>query len=110
MKTIKLSSDGRWLVISWLQNCQAVLNNFYDSSNTPKHLRDELEVEDGNRYIRVWKKGTAQRSAWAFIDKTNLDVLRPATWKAPAKGARGNLTDSSGGMSRIQWTGPMYLR
>ena len=35
------------------------------------------------------------------------DVLRPATWKAPAKNkARGNIFD---GDFPMQWTGPLYL-
>ena len=110
MKTTILSKEDTDLFYVWLRNCQGVLDKFFDSNNTPLTLRDKLSADEGNRFIRIWKVGSAQRSAWAFIDKTNLDVLKPASWKAPAKGARGNLKDSSGGMSRIQWTGPMYLR
>lgn len=43
------------------------------------------------------------------------DVMRPATYKKPAKHARGNIFDEhnglkgSNGKTPIQWTGPHYL-
>lgn len=37
------------------------------------------------------------------------DVMKAATWKAPAKHARGNIYDAHGGMQGMQWTGPAYL-
>lgn len=48
---------------------------------------DTFKVEDGRRYVRVWKGS----SCYFFVDKTNGDVLKPASWKAPAKHARGNI-------------------
>lgn len=32
-----------------------------------------------------------QRSVYCFIDLRNGDILKAAGWKAPAKGARGNI-------------------
>ena len=32
-------------------------------------------------------------SIHAFIDISNGDIFKPASFKAPAKGARGNVTD-----------------
>jgi len=37
------------------------------------------------------------------------DILKPATYKAPAKYARGNIYDIHQGMDRMKWTGPHYL-
>lgn len=52
-----------------------------------------LSVECGTRYVRVVKTiaGTSQRSVYCFVDRTNGDVLKAASWKAPAKHARGNI-------------------
>ena len=36
------------------------------------------------------------------------DILKPASWKAPTKGARGNLFDTEKGFSRLGLYGPDY--
>jgi len=58
------------------------------------------------KYLRVVR----DRSAWAFVDKTTGDILKPASWAAPAKHARGNIFDQAGGMAHIGPYGPNYLR
>ena len=62
----------------------------------------------GKRYVKLSRE-SPQVSVHAFIDLTNGDILMPATWKAPAKHARGNVTDKK------TWTcagpyGMAYLR
>lgn len=64
-----------------------------------------LDVKFGRRYIKVMK-GTR---IWAFVDRTNGDVLKPATWKAPAKHARGNIFDAANGLWDVSLYGPAYL-
>lgn len=70
---------------------------------------DTFEVNMGRRYIGIFKVGT-QRSIHVFVDRTNGDVLKPATWRAPAKHARGNIFDPANGLGMMKWTGPEYLR
>ena len=65
-----------------------------------------LELMRGRRYIRVVANDGVQRSAWAFIDTTNGDILKPASWKAPAKHARGNIF----GKWNVTPYGPPYLK
>ncbi len=78
-----------------------------------KGLQPEyLTVDVGRKFIRLWK-GT---SCWGFISRVddNLkgapikkgDLLKPATWKAPAKHARGNITD---GTAKWGVYGPEYI-
>lgn len=55
---------------------------------------DIINVEVGVKYARLVQTGThgnSSRSAYAFIDLTNGDILKSAGWKAPAKHARGNI-------------------
>ncbi len=69
-------------------------------------------VEVGNKFIRIWH-GT---SCWGFISRVDGDLkgspikkgdlLKAATWKAPAKHARGNIID---GTARYGVYGPDYL-
>lgn len=63
----------------------------------------------GQRYVRIIRACPPLRSVYAFVDKTNGDILLPASWKAPAKHARGNVCDPA------TWTcagpyGIAYLR
>lgn len=73
----------------------------------------ELSFDKGRRYWRIWstRQGDYRhRSAWAFLDTTNGDVLKPASWRAPAKHARGNIFDAQGGTKGVGPYGPAYLR
>lgn len=96
----------------WLQKAQAVVNANY-ANNFPTLVPSLLEMSDGRRYIRIDTindGGRGSRSVWAFIDKWTGDVLKPATYKAPAKHARGNLFDSDGGVGKLTAYGPAYLK
>lgn len=78
---------------------------------------DKLITDPGRRYVRVWVQPTASdtqtslsRRVFCFVDKTNGDILKAATWKAPAKHARGNIFDEDGGANAVDWHGGRYLR
>jgi hypothetical protein len=50
------------------------------------------KVEYGRKYARVFVERTGgSRSVYCFVDRTTGDVLKAASWKAPAKHARGNI-------------------
>ena len=84
----------------------------YYKGNSFMDGKTDLIIEIGNKYIRLWS-GT---SCWGFISRVDGDLkgapikkgdlLKPATWKAPAKHARGNITD---GTARWSEYGPEYL-
>jgi hypothetical protein len=55
-----------------------------------------IAAQDGcNRSVGTWKRG---------------DVMKPATYRKPAKHARGNIFDSNNGLASMAWTGPAYLK
>lgn len=79
-----------------------MLNKHQNSVGTFKNI----QLHKGRKYIKVEVGG----SAFCFIDKTNGDVLKPASWSAPAKHARGNIFDNSNGLKYVGPYGPAYLR
>lgn len=94
----------------WLWAAQDLVNADY--AKYENLTASVLEMSDGRRYIRVdtvRDGGHGQRSVWAFIDKKTGDILKAASYKAPAKHARGNLFDSTGGTGRLTPHGPQYL-
>jgi len=69
-----------------------------------KMSKDEtFSIEQGPKYIKIARNiaGGKSKSIHAFIDKKTGDILKAASWKAPAKGARGNLWDDKKGLGRI---------
>jgi hypothetical protein len=73
----------------FVTEAQAVCD-LYRTQNFPTLPREVLSVDPGRRYVRIWRNGS-QKMSHCFIDSTNGDVLMCATWRAPAKGARGNI-------------------
>jgi hypothetical protein len=104
-------------------NSNPIVNNFISKVNEIRKERykemswmigkTDLIVEVGNKYIRLW----ADSSCWGFISRVDGDLkgspikkgdlLKPATWKAPAKHARGNIID---GTARFSEYGPEYIK
>lgn len=66
-----------------------VIEAYYEKSY-PNLKATAFRVEAGRRYVRVIR----ENSAYCFVDLTNGDILKPASWKAPAKHARGNIYNS----------------
>lgn len=105
--------------LSWFEACQKKRKDYYafEYPGLVETTRYELEAEHRTRYIRIvaveYSRSTGERitsSAWAFIDKSNGDVLKADSATRPAKGARGNIFDEHNGMHRIGVYGPAYNR
>jgi hypothetical protein len=75
-------------------------------ANFPTLPLATFRADFGTRYVKIVRDD----SAHAFIDRTNGDVLKPASWKAPAKHARGNIFNPDNGLSQMGPYGPAYLR
>jgi len=71
----------------------------YEKNNFPVELREEIDAEIGRKYMKVIKKGPGSCYVYAFIDKVTGDIYKPASWKAPAKHARGNVFAADHGLS-----------
>lgn len=90
---------------AFMANAQKALEADYARWCAGKHLSQiTLVAERGSRYIRIVAEQPGSRSAWAFVDQTNGDVLKADGWKKPAKGARGNVFDAQNGCGRVRWT------
>lgn len=97
------------VVQEWLAGAQKIVTNYRDKQ-FPTLSLPELSLEEGPRYIRVVRTDGPQRGAHCFIDRTTGDILKAASWKAPAKHARGNLGDEKKGLGSMGPYGTAYLR
>jgi hypothetical protein len=101
------------MLTEFLEKCQKIMDE-YRIKNFGLITREVLVVQMGRRNAKIVRKPETlpQKggSAWAFIDMTNGDVLKPASWNTPARHARGNLFDDQKGMGMIGPYGPAYLK
>ncbi len=100
------------IVQNFINTLNIQRKDYYVKMDMPNQWR-ELTVEVGNKFIRLWD-GTM---CWGFISRVDGDLkgspikkgdlLKAATWKAPAKHARGNIID---GTARYGVYGPEYIK
>ena len=102
---------GNPIVANFINKLNIQRKDYYVKADMVSQWK-ELTVEIGNKFIRLWD-GTG---CWGFISRVDGDLkgspikkgdlLKAATWKAPAKHARGNIID---GTARYGIYGPEYL-
>ena len=64
-----------------------------------------ITTKIGRRYVGLW----TGKSIFCFVDKTNGDILKAATWRAPAKHARGSIFALDNGIGAVGVYGANYL-
>ena len=95
--------DTRFMV--FFEGC-VTINRDYMALSFPSLKLDKFSFKKGRRYMKVVREG----SVHCFVDTTTGDVLKAASWSAPAKHARGNIFDEKNGLGWMGEYGPAYLR
>ena len=115
-KTLKVNGKNGLSFDDAMDNLLGKIQENYDErymgSSVEKKL--ELSLKPGRKFIKV-VEGTR---VWGFIAKVDGvhkgvpmlkgDILKAATWRAPAKHSRGSIFDKEMHKS-FSWTGPNYL-
>jgi hypothetical protein len=71
---------------------------------------DVLSIDDGaKKYARIVKSSPGSRSVYCFVDLATGDILKAASWKAPAKHARGNIRGTNA-LAGLTEHGAAYMR
>lgn len=95
----------------WLNKVNEQRKQYWESRFNYKPYQP-LKVERGNKYIKLISDG----SVWAFVSMVDGDIkgspikkgdlLKPASWRTPAKHSRGNIFE---GTDKWEFYGPLYL-
>lgn len=93
--------------VAFLAGVKKVSDDYMDRV-FPTLEKPQFEASQGGRYIKIISFRSSQRCVHCFVDTTNGDVLKSASWKAPAKGARGNIFDAANGLGRMGPYGAEY--
>jgi hypothetical protein len=79
----------------------------------PNNPRAVLSIDPkGRKYAKIVREdeGGGGGSVHCFVEIATGNILKAASWKAPAKHARGNINDEDGGRSALGPYGAVYLR
>ena len=100
------------VVHSFLQEVDEKICAYYDAK-LPNLSHPTFKIELGNKFIKIWMDW----SCWGFISRIDGDLkgspirkgdlLKPASHKAPARHARGNIVD---GTAKWGVYGPEYIK
>ena len=85
-----LTAETVAAVEAFVRHCQKVVDD--NNARMAFPWKTTLTIDPGSRYVKIVKTDS-QSSVYGFIDVTNGDILKAATWKAPAKIARGNVNN-----------------
>lgn len=88
------------------------LTEFVNSRIDPQHHEAAtFSVEFGRKYAKIIQgRHYGGRSVYCFVDLENGDILKAATWKAPApRGKRGSIFAADNGISCCDTFGLKYL-
>ena len=96
----------------WLEGVNEKRKNYWDARFSYKEYTP-LTYEKGSKYVRIMD----ETSVWAFVSMVDGvhkgvevregDLLKPASWKSPAKHSRGNIFK---GTEQWEYYGPTYLK
>ena len=97
-----------------VDNLLVKIQESYDTWGAGMDKKLNLSLKPGRKFIKV-VEGTR---VWGFVAKVDGthkglpmlkgDILKAATWRAPAKHSRGSIFDKEMHKS-FSWTGPNYL-
>lgn len=90
---------------TFFHGCKRISHD-HTKKNYPSLRVADFELQRLKKRYRISQNG----SAFCFVDIATGDVLKAASWLAPAKHARGNIFDEHNGLSKIGPYGPQYLR
>jgi hypothetical protein len=94
------------ILAAFIANSQDKINLEYRTSPLPPPI---LITMPGKKYVRIVRQEIVSRSAWAFVDIATGDILKAASWAAPAKHARANIYQPVT-WDNVSAYGPCYLR
>ena len=94
-----------------------ILNKKYNNPEKDKHGSYVFDGKFGSKFVKITATpvNSAGLSAWGFVALQDNpakgikvgDLLKAASWNAPAKHARGNIID---GTAKYDKYGPVYMR
>jgi hypothetical protein len=96
---------------TFVTGCQVIVTE-NDAQYENVKFDTKLSIaKGGRRYAKIVRADVGGScGVYCFVDKTNGNVLKAASWSAPAKHARGNIFNNDNGLGAMGPYGAAYLR
>ena len=113
----KIGTDFENAFDKFFQGCRKICADYAKKEgkgkpNPENAFAKQLIVKKNKKYWKVIATSYmgSSKSAWVFVDSTNGNVLKVASWSKPAKGPRGNVFDKQNGLGMITPYGAKSFR
>ena len=91
----------------------AILADYSKFLTNLDHLNDDykdkfaIEFAEGSKYVKIVSiSAGGSRSVHSFVEKSNGNIWKAASWAAPARNfTRGNVFDANSYAKNVRWTG-----
>ena len=91
----------------------AILADYLKFLTNLDHLNDDykdkfaIEFAEGSKYVKIVSiSAGGSRSVHSFVEKSNGNIWKAASWAAPARNfTRGNVFNASSYAKNVRWTG-----
>lgn len=122
--SIKIADNFNSAINDFLDYCDKMRELWYNKLSPSKDSKwfHKIFVVNGSKYVKLVSAADIfekykqvkdsdfhSKSAWAFIDKSNGDILKPASFSAPAKHTRANIYKKET-WGNVGVFGPAYLK
>jgi len=103
-----IDADFQKALNSFIKGIEALIHK-EEKDYTNDWQKTAITTGDMKKYVKIIATTGPSTRVWGFIDKSNGDILKAASWKVPAKHARGNIYDQNPFKS-VTYIGPAYLK
>lgn len=94
-------------IVEYVAALDELREDYFANVIKVRHAPEPVTIEYGRKYARI----VAGTSVHTFINMENGDILKAASYKAPApNGVRGNIFADDLGMNVVGPYGALYLR
>lgn len=108
-----MNTDFDTAFATFVTGCQDICDTYHKTMGFGDFQRGILTVDPkGRKYKKIVRTDAngSGRGVHVFVDTTNGNVLKSASWSAPAKHARGNIFKADNGLNCMGAYGAAYLR
>ena len=108
-------------LVAYIKGVQERVNSYY-ADHLTNLVPSLIQIDGGRKYVKITQSsdgGQGQKSVHSFISSVDDpkkgiregDILKPASWSAPAKHSRGSIYSENNGLEAINahGTGVKYL-
>jgi len=82
---------------------EEINRKYYEETMSIPNYFGGIEVLKGKKFVKYAITTGGSRSVYCFVEIETGNILKPASWAAPAKGKRGHIETTEPGILGSHW-------